>query len=57
MQVGDLVKNKRYGNYGIVLNTRKTKEGYPAMATVYYPDNGYKMLECLNRLEITHESR
>ncbi len=50
MRVGDLVKHKRYGNYGIVLSTRRTRDGFAAMATVYYPDNGCKMLECCNRL-------
>ena len=51
MQVGDLVKHKRYGNYGIVLNTRLSRDGFPVMATVHYPDKGCKMLECSNRLE------
>ena len=55
MQVGDLVKHIGNGSYGTVVEVRKTKDDYPAMATVYYYIEGYSMLAPSGRLEVINE--
>jgi hypothetical protein len=57
MKVGDLVKHKSYGSYGTVVDIRNTRDGFPAMATVYFAAKGYSMLHSLGKLEVLNEKK
>jgi len=56
MRIGDLVKHKRNGSYGTVMEIRTTKDAMPAFALVYSPTISSYTVYSLRMLEVINEN-